>query len=127
MDFAFLSTDFLSHPIWMWLVFATIVFGLLVLDLGVMHRKEHEIEVKESLILTGFYTLIALAFGGWIWWEMGAGKFAEYLTGYVVEETLSIDNVFVIAMLFSFFHIPRLHQHRVLFWGIMGAILCAAS
>lgn len=123
LDFAFLSTDFLSHPVWMWLVFAVVVFGLLVLDLGIMHRKEHEIEVKESLILTSFYTTIALLFGGWVWYEMGPTKFAEYLTGYVVEQTLSIDNVFVIAMLFSFFHIPRLYQHRVLFWGIMGAII----
>lgn len=123
LDFAFLSVEFMSHPVWMWIVFATVILGLLILDLGVMHRKEHEIEVKESLILTGFYTTIALLFGGWVWHEMGATKFAEYLTGYVVEQTLSIDNVFVIAMLFSFFHIPRLYQHRVLFWGILGAIL----
>jgi len=122
-DFAFLSLEFMTKPLWMWIVFATVILGLLILDLGVMHRKEHEVEVKESLILTGFYTFIALLFGGWIWYEMGGGKAAEYLTGYVVEETLSIDNVFVIAMLFSFFHIPRLYQHRVLFWGILGAIL----
>ncbi|MDD3181457.1 MAG: TerC family protein [Alphaproteobacteria bacterium] len=123
VDFAFLSLDFMSKPVWMWIVFATIVLGLLILDLGVMHRKEHEIEVKESLLMSGFYTIIAFLFGGWIWHEMGATKFAEYLTGYVVEETLSIDNVFVIALLFSFFHIPRLYQHRVLFWGVLGAII----
>lgn len=123
IDFAFLSLEFMSHPVWMWIVFATIILGLLILDLGVMHRKEHEIEMKESLVMCSFYTFIALLFGGFVWHEMGPGKFAEYLTGYVVEQTLSIDNVFVIAMLFSFFHIPRLYQHRVLFWGILGAIL----
>ncbi|MDX9689348.1 MAG: TerC family protein [Proteobacteria bacterium] len=123
MDFAFLTEEFMSKPIWMWFVFAFLILGLLILDLGVMHRKEHEVQFKESLILCTFYTSIALLFGGWIWYELGAGKFAEYLTGYIVEETLSIDNVFVIALLFSFFHIPRLYQHRVLFWGILGAIV----
>jgi len=122
-DFAFLFTEFMTKPLWMWLVFATIILCLLILDLGVMHRKEHEIAVKESLILTVFYTSIAMVFGLWVWYETGPVKFAEYLTGYVVEETLSIDNVFVIAMMFSFFHIPRIYQHRVLFWGILGAIL----
>ncbi len=123
VDFAFLELAFMGHPVWMWISFAFVILGLLVLDLGVMHRKEHEIEVKESLIMCAFYTVIALLFGGFVWYEMGGGKFAEYLTGYVVEQTLSIDNVFVIAMLFSFFHIPRLYQHRVLFWGILGAVL----
>lgn len=123
IDFAFLSVDFMSKPIWMWIVFSTVILGLLILDLGIMHRKEHEVEVKESLIMSTFYTTIALLFGAWVWYETGPTKFAEYLTGYVVEQTLSIDNVFVIAMLFSFFHIPRLYQHRVLFWGILGAIL----
>jgi tellurite resistance protein TerC len=67
--------------------------------------------------------VIAVLFGGWIWFELGQTKAAEYFTGFVVEESLSIDNVFVMAMLFSYFRIPRLYQHRVLFWGILGAIL----
>ncbi|MGE4351004.1 MAG: TerC family protein, partial [Bdellovibrionales bacterium] len=95
IDFAFLTADFMSKPVWMWIVFAMIILGLLILDLGVMHRKDHEIEVKESLLMCTFYTIIALLFGGFVWYEMGAGKFAEYLTGSVVEESLSIDNVFV--------------------------------
>jgi len=119
----FFSMLFLSQPVWMWLAFSAIVFALLGFDLGVMHRKEHEVEVKESLIFSTLYAVIALAFGGWIWHTMGQTKAMEYFTGYIVEETLSIDNVFVMAMLFSFFHIPRLHQHRVLFWGILGAIV----
>lgn len=123
IDFAFLSLEIMTKPVWMWIVFATIIVGLLIVDLGIMHRKEHEVEVKESVIMCLFYMTIALLFGGWIWHDFGATKFAEYITGYVVEMTLSIDNVFVIAMLFAFFHVPRLYQHRVLFWGILGAVL----
>ncbi len=119
----FWSLTFLSQPVWMWLTFSAVVVTLLVFDLGVMHRKEREIETKESLLFSVFYLIIALLFGGWIWYEMGQAKAIEYITGYIVEETLSIDNVFVMALLFSFFHIPRLHQHRVLFWGILGAII----
>lgn len=123
MDFAFLTNDFMSKPVWMWFIFAFLILGLLIFDLGVMHRKEREVQFKESVLLCSFYATIALLFGGWIWHEMGSTKFAEYLTGYVVEMTLSIDNVFVIALLFAFFHIPRLYQHRVLFWGILGAVV----
>ncbi len=122
-DLAFLSAEWMSKPMWMWMTFGAVILGLLVFDLGVMNRKDHEVSMKESLIMCGFYTSIALLFGGWVWYEMGPTKFAEYLTGYIVEETLSIDNVFVIAMLFSFFSIPRMYQHRVLFWGILGAII----
>lgn len=120
---ALLSAEFMTKPLWMWLVFAAVVLALLVFDLGIMHRKEHEIEVKESLLFSALYISIGLLFGGWVWFELGQPKALEYLTGFIVEKTLSIDNVFVIAMLFSFFHIPRLYQHRVLFWGILGAVL----
>ncbi|HAX91501.1 MAG TPA: hypothetical protein DCY07_04745 [Rhodospirillaceae bacterium] len=113
----------MSQPVWMWMAFSAVVLTLLVFDLGVMHRKEHEVEFKESMIFSTFYLVIALLFGGWIWHEMGQAKAIEYYTGYIVEQTLSIDNVFVMALLFSFFHIPRLYQHRVLFWGILGAII----
>ncbi len=113
----------MTKPVWMWLSFVTVVVAMLVFDLGVMHRKDHEVEVKESLIFSAFYITIGLLFGGWIWYELGQGKAVEYFTGFIVEKTLSIDNVFVIAMLFSFFHIPRLYQHRVLFWGILGAVV----
>jgi len=107
----------------MWAVFPVIILALLIFDLGVMNRKDHEIGFKESLMMCSAYAVIALGFGGWIAHAMGAEKFATYLTGYVVELTLSIDNIFAIAMVFSFFAIPRLYQHRVLFWGILGAIV----
>ncbi|MDD5587100.1 MAG: TerC family protein [Alphaproteobacteria bacterium] len=119
----FFAIEFMTKPVWMWLTFLTVVALLLIFDLGVMHRKEHEVEVKESLVFSSFYISIGLLFGGWVWYELGQLKAVEYLTGFIVEKTLSIDNVFVIAMLFSFFHIPRLYQHRVLFWGILGAVV----
>jgi tellurite resistance protein TerC len=118
----FLYADFLAKPIWMWILFLSIVL-ILVLDLGVFHRHTHEIDTKESLLMSVFYISIGLLFGGWIWWIMGAPKAVEYVTGFVIEKTLALDNIFVIAMIFSYFSIPRLYQHRVLFWGILGVIL----
>jgi tellurite resistance protein TerC len=120
---AFLLSAFLGKPIWMWLAFVVIVIVLLVLDLGVLHRKTREIEVGESLALSGVYITLGLAFGAWVWWYMGAQPGVEYLTGFAIEKTLAMDNVFVIAMIFSYFAIPRLYQHRVLFWGILGVIV----
>lgn len=118
-----LTDDFLNKPLWMWLSFIALVLGLLVLDLGVFHKKDHEIEVKESLMLSGFYISIGVLFGGWVWYSLGSTKGIEYLTGFVVEKTLAMDNIFVIAMIFGYFKIPRLYQHRVLFWGILGVIV----
>lgn len=119
----FLYTDFMAKPIWMWILFIGIVLALLVLDLGVFHRNDHEIETKESLLMSAFYIAIGVLFGGWIWWMMGDDKAVEYITGFVIEKTLALDNIFVIAMIFSYFGIPRLYQHRVLFWGILGVIV----
>lgn len=107
----------------MWLVFVGLVLALLVLDLGVFHRKDHEIEFRESFLLSAFYIGVGLLFGGWIWWNLGEQKALEYYTGFVVEKTLAMDNIFVIAMIFSYFAIPRIYQHRVLFWGILGVII----
>ena len=122
----FLTTDFLDKPIWMWALFLTIIIALLALDLGVLHRKQREIGVRESVKLAGFYIAIGLAFGGWIAWQMGQEAAVAYLTGFVVEKSLALDNVFVIAMIFSFFHVPRRYQHEVLFWGIIGVIVLRA-
>jgi tellurite resistance protein TerC len=113
----------LGKPLWMWLGFFGIVVVLLALDLGVLHRKQREIGVKESLVLSAGYMAIGLAFGGWVWWLMGPTAGKEYVTGFVVEKSLAMDNVFVIAMIFAYFAVPRVYQHRVLFWGILGVIL----
>jgi tellurite resistance protein TerC len=118
-----LSGEFLNKPLWMWFSFIGLILFLLVLDLGVFHRQDHEIEVKESLLMSSFYIGIGLLFGGWVWWSLGSVKGVEYLTGFVVEKTLAMDNIFVIAMIFAYFQIPRVYQHRVLFWGILGVIL----
>lgn len=122
----FLALLWLGKPLWMWLAFLAIVILLLVLDLGVLHRREREIGVGESLALSAGYITLGLAFGGWIWWYLGPDSGIAYLTGFVVEKSLAMDNVFVIAMIFAYFAIPRLYQHRVLFWGILGVIVLRA-
>jgi len=126
VEFAFLYADWLGKPAWMWLGFMGIVVGLLTLDLGVLHKENREIEAKESLILSAGYISLGLVFGAWVWWYLGAQSGMEYLTGFAIEKTLAMDNVFVIAMIFSYFAIPRLYQHRVLFWGILGVIVLRA-
>lgn len=123
---AALSGDFLGTPVYFWVAFITLVIGLLVFDLGILHRDEHEIEAKESLLLYGFYVCIALAFGAWVWFQRGAQAGLEFYTGYLIEQSLAMDNMFVIATIFGFLGIPRLYQHRVLFWGILGVILFRA-
>jgi tellurite resistance protein TerC len=118
-----LLTDFLGKPAWIWLAFVALVIALLVLDLGLLHRREREIGVRESLLMSAFYITLGLAYGGWVWWYLGEASGLAYLTGFVVEKSLAMDNVFVIAMIFAYFAIPRLYQHRVLFWGILGVIV----
>ncbi len=117
---------FLGQPLWMWFGFMMLVFVLLVLDLGVLHKGAKEIEVGESIALSAFYITLGLAFGGFVWWQLGSQSAVEYVTGFVVEKSLAMDNIFVIAMIFSFFAIPRKYQHRVLFWGILGVIVLRA-
>ncbi|WP_421762220.1 TerC family protein [Devosia sp.] len=121
-----LILDVMGQPLWMWLGFFTLVVVLLAFDLGILHRDGHEIGVRESLGLSGFYITLGLAFGGFIWFSLGAQSGLEYLTGFVVEKSLAMDNVFVIAMIFGYLAIPRQYQHRVLFWGILGVIVLRA-
>ena len=121
-----LYSPFLGKAIWIWLLFAGIVVTLLAFDLGVLHTDDREIGVKESLLLSGGYISISLLFGAWVWWYLGAQSGTEYFTGFLIEKSLSMDNVFVIALIFSYFAIPRQYQHRVLFWGILGVIVLRA-
>lgn len=122
----FIDSDFLGTAVWIWLLFISIVVTLLALDLGVLHKNDKEIEVKESLFLSAGYISVALLFGAWVWWYLGATSGMEYFTGFMIEKSLSMDNVFVIAMIFTYLAIPRLYQHRVLFWGILGVIVLRA-
>ncbi len=119
----FLLTIFMGTPVWMWLVFLGIVLTLLALDLGVFNKGDEEIGIATSLKMSAFYISLGLAFAGFVWWQMTPEATAQYLTAFVVEKTLALDNIFVIALIFSFFAIPRKYQHRVLFWGILGVIV----
>ena len=112
----------MTQPAWLWLTFIGVVMALLALDLGVLHREDREIGIRESLWLSAGYISVALLFGGWVWWQLGPQSGLEYYTGFLIEKSLSMDNVFVIAMVFTFFAVPREYQHRVLFWGIVGAL-----
>ena len=121
-----LHSPFLGTAVWVWLMFAGVVVTLLAFDLGVLHKDDHEIGVRESLLLSGGYISMALLFGAWVWWLLGAQSGTEYFTGFLIEKSLSMDNVFVIALIFSYLAIPRLYQYRVLFWGILGVIVLRA-
>lgn len=112
-----------ATPLWMWATFFGFVGFLMFLDLGILHRKDKVIGVRESVYTTVFYMLMSLGFGGFIWWHLGLDDASLFVTGYLVEQSLSLDNVFVISLILSYFAIPRALQHRVLFWGIAGVIV----
>jgi tellurite resistance protein TerC len=113
----------MSKPLWMWILFIGVVLVLLIIDLGLFHKKDKEIGVKESLAMSTFYIVIALLFGLWVWSALGIQSFTEYLTGFLVEKSLALDNIFLISLIFSSLSIPLKYQHRVLFWGILGVIV----
>ncbi len=116
------TTEFLGTPAYFWIAFVAVVVALLSFDLGVLHKGTREIEARESFKLYGGYVAIAAAFGAWVWWAHSAQSGLEFFTGYLIEQSLAMDNVFVIATIFTFLAIPRQFQHRVLFWGILGVI-----
>ena len=138
----------LGMPVWIWLTFIGVVIALLVFDLGVLHGEVHEIGVKESLWMSALYISLGLLWAVAVWFiyanysgtssidpQIAAGVTSDdrawtavklYLTGYLVEKTLAMDNVFVISMIFAYFAVPRIYQHRVLFWGILGVIVLRA-
>jgi len=118
-----LATLWLGAPAWTWLVFLTVVAVLLVLDLGVLNRDDHVIGVNESLKLSALYLAAGLLFGAWVWHEFGSTKGLHFHTGFLVEKSLSLDNIFVISLIFATLAIPPAYQHRVLFWGIVGVIV----
>lgn len=113
-------------PLYWWVAFNLFVIAMLALDLGVFHRKAHVVSMKEALGWSAVWIAMALVFNLWIWFQMGPQKGTEFLTGYLIEKSLSVDNVFVFAVLFTFFGIPAQYQHRVLFWGIFGALVMRA-
>ncbi len=114
---------FAHHSVWEWMAFAAIITIMMFLDLGVFHKKSHTVSIKESLIWTAVWIALALCFNTWIYFSMGSQLGLEFLTGYVIEKSLSIDNIFVISLIFSYFRVPAQFQHRVLFWGVLGALV----
>lgn len=122
--------DHLNVPTWYWFAFCAATVVLLILDMTVFHRKAHEPTLRESAMWTVFWCTLALAFNAWLWWYAVQLKGPEgtrfglaFLTGYLVEWSLSMDNVFVFVVIFAYFGVPLKYQYRVLFWGIMGAIV----
>ncbi len=108
---------------WMWAGFLAFVLALLALDLGVFHRKDRVASAREALAWTGVWVGVALAFGALVWWRFGPTTGVEYLTGYLIEKSLSVDNLFVFVIIFGSLAIPPAYQHRVLFWGILTALV----
>lgn len=119
----FIFADVMGTPIWMWVGFLTLILALIAFDLGILYRKSHVISVRESLRLSAFYVTIALLFAIVMYLHRGAEASFLYITGYVVEQSLSLDNIFVMAVILNYFAIPRQYQHRVLFYGILGVIV----
>jgi tellurite resistance protein TerC len=113
----------MATNLWFWIGFLVFVLAMLALDLGVFHRKAHEISVREAAAWSATWIALALLFAGGIYLYAGHVPATEFLTGYLIEKSLSIDNIFVIAMIFSYFAVPLRLQHRVLFWGILGALV----
>lgn len=109
-----------------WIIFAVVVFGLLALDLFVFHREAKTVSMREAGAWVAVWVTLGLGFGGWIFLTRGATSGGEYLAGYLIEYSLSMDNVFVFAVLFAYFGVPAAYQHRLLFWGVMGAIVFRA-
>jgi len=120
---ALITTDIVGTPAWLWLSFLAVVFVLLAFDLGVLNKGEKELGIAESLRLSLFYIAVAVLFGGWVWYSRGADASMQYFTGYAIEKALSIDNVFVISLIFSYFAIPRIYQYRALVWGIIAVLV----
>lgn len=114
---------FLEQSMGIWVIFFILVFALLAFDLGVLNKKQHNIGIKKSLALSVFYIIVGISFSFWIYSIKGWNGAGDYLTGYLIEKSLSLDNIFVISLIFSAFKIPARYQHRVLFWGILGVLI----
>lgn len=112
-----------EHSIWLWVGFGAVILFMMSLDLGLLNRKAHTPTYKEASIWSGVWVTLALIFSGVIFWHQGKQEGLEFLTGYVIELSLSVDNLFVFLLIFSYFKVPSKYQHRVLFWGVLGALI----
>lgn len=112
--------------IWWWIFFTVFILAMLALDLGVFNRKTHVITMKEAMLWTAFWVGLALAFGAGVYFFYGHGKAMEFFAGYLIEYSLSIDNLFVFMLIFRFFNVPQAYEHKALFWGILMALVTRA-
>lgn len=119
----FLTHPFLGEVVWVWFALAGFVTTVLYLDLAVFNKHDHVIDMKESLKLASVYVSFGLLFGLWVWYRNGAGNAMDYYTVYILEQTLSLDNLFVMSVIFASFSIPREYQHRLLVYGIIGVVI----
>ncbi len=117
----------MDSQLFLWVVFNVFVLGILALDLLVLHRKAHAVSLREAAAWSCAWVSLALIFGLGVYYFRGAEKGLEFLTGYVIEWSLSVDNLFVFLVIFSYFAVPAVYQHRVLFWGILGALVLRAT
>ena len=117
------STQVMGQSALLWLAFMGIVMALLALDLGLLNRKDQIISARKSLGFAGFYVVLAVLFGAWLWQDQGRDDGVDYFTAYLIELSLSLDNLFVMSVILSYFAVPKQYQHRVLFWGILGVLV----
>ncbi len=113
--------------LWVWVAFVGLILLLLALDLFVFHKEAHEVSFREATLFSVLWITLGLAFAGVIFWWQGAKAGGEYLAGYLIEKSLAVDNLFVFALIFSYFAVPPKYQHRVLFWGVLGALVFRAG
>jgi tellurite resistance protein TerC len=113
----------LSGTIWLWIGFNVFVLAMLVFDLSIFHRKAHTVSIKEASIWSIVWITLALAFNAGLYFFSGPGPALQFFTGYLIEKSLSVDNIFVFVLIFTYFAVPAAYQHRVLFWGILGALM----
>ncbi len=116
----------MSSQVLLWIAFNIFVLAMLALDLGVFHRKAHVVKIKEALAWSAFWIALALLFNLVVYFWRGPETALEFLTGYLIEKSLSLDNLFVFLLIFSYFRVPPLYQHKILFWGILGALIMRA-
>lgn len=116
----------MPHQVWLWAGFIVFVLVMLAIDLGLFHRKAHEVSLKEALVWTTVWIALALLFNAGLWYWRGSPPALEFLTGYLIEKALSVDNIFVFVMVFGYFRVPPIYQHKILFWGVLSALVMRA-
>lgn len=116
----------MAVELWVWVGFVAFIVAMLLIDLLVFHRRAHVVSIREALAWTAVWIVLAVLFGAGVWLLLGPAKGLEYYTGYVIEKSLSVDNLFVFFLIFSYFSVPKRDEHKVLFWGILGALVFRA-